>query len=63
MVFATLFTEMGGGGNFPPAISGSRLDSNEIPTATPYLGVHEFKGAIPNTVLCNRKSEIQDGGR
>ena len=63
MVFATLITAMGGGIS-AQAISGSRLDSNEIPTATPPIfGVQEFKGAILNTVLCNRKSEIQDGGR
>ena len=30
---------------------------------TPLFGVNEFNGAIPNTVRCNRKYEIQDGGR
>ena len=29
---------------------------------TAIFGVQEFNGSIQNTVRCNRKSEIQDGG-
>ena len=44
-------------------ISGSRQDSNEIPTASPHVfGVQEVNGTIMDTVQCNRKWEFQDGG-
>ena len=48
--------------HFPKAISGCRLDRTKFQRLPSILGVQEFKGAVPNTVLCNRKSEIQDGG-
>ena len=52
-----------GRGKLPPnRISGSMTNRNKIPTTTlPISGIHELNGAIPNTVRCNRKSEIKDG--
>ena len=60
MVFATLITAMGGG-DFPQAISGSRLDSNEIPTVTPlFLGSRNSKALflIRYYVTGSRKSKM-----
>ena len=45
-------------------ISACRPDSNEIPTATPmFLGSGNTVLVFFNPIRCNRKSEIQHGGR
>ena len=59
MVFATLITAMGG--DFPQAISGSRLDSNEILTAIPlFFGSRNSKAVFPIRfyVTGSRKSKM-----
>jgi hypothetical protein len=48
----------------PRHISAPRPDRNEIPERlSPHFRVRLFNGAITDTVGCNRKLKIQDGGR